>query len=81
MDQELKETLSRIAEALDRLAPTMPPSADAGAAEADVWHASGRRLEAVPKVNRVALARDVQPPPPDAARHDRKRAIDSHKPF
>jgi hypothetical protein len=40
MDQELKEALSRIAEALDRLAPlTSPP------------------------------------------RRDRKRAVDSHKPF
>jgi len=55
MDQDLKATLSRIAEALDRLAPPAPPSADLGAAEAYVWHAAGHRLEMVPKVNRVNL--------------------------
>src|SRR5262249_58937318 len=46
---------SRIAEALDRLAPSPPASADMAAAEAYVWHAAGHRLEAVPKVNRVPL--------------------------
>lgn len=55
MDQDLKATLSRIAEALDRLAPPAPASADIGSAEAYVWHAAGHRLEAVPKVNRVNL--------------------------
>ena len=55
MDQDLKATLSRIAEALDRLAPPAPPSADIEAAEAYVWHAAGHRLEAIPKVNRVNL--------------------------
>src|SRR5258708_18299480 len=55
MDQDLKATLSHIAEALDRLAPPAPPSADIAAAEAYVWHAAGRRLEMVPKVNRVKL--------------------------
>jgi predicted AAA+ superfamily ATPase len=55
MDQDLKATLSRIAEALDRLAPPAPDSADITAAEAYVWHAAGHRLEAVPKVNRVNL--------------------------
>jgi len=55
MDQDLKATLSRIVEALDRLAPSVPPSADMSKAEAYVWHAAGHRLEAVPKVNRVAL--------------------------
>ncbi len=55
MDQDLKATLSRIAEALDRLAPPAPPSADMDGAEAYIWHAMGRRLEAVPKVNRVDL--------------------------
>src|SRR5476651_2307987 len=55
MDQDLKATLSRIAEALDRLAPPAPPSADIDAAEAYVWHAAGYRLEAVNKVNRVDL--------------------------
>jgi predicted AAA+ superfamily ATPase len=55
MDQELKSALSRIAEALDRLAPSAPPGADMAAAEAYVWHAAGHRLEAVPKVNRIDL--------------------------
>jgi len=55
MDQDLKATLSRIAEALDRLAPPAPPSADIDAAEAYVWHAAGHRLEAVPRVNRVSI--------------------------
>jgi uncharacterized protein len=55
MDQDLKATLSRIAEALDRLAPKPPAGADIAAFEAYVWHASGHRLEAVAKVNRVPL--------------------------
>src|SRR5437899_4534352 len=55
MDQDLKATLSRVVEALDRLAPVNTPSADIEAAEAYVWHAAGHRLEAVPKVNRVNL--------------------------
>src|SRR5260370_41051333 len=56
MDQDLKATLSRIAEALDRLAPSAPPSAGIAAAGAYVWHAAGHRLELVPKVNRGPLA-------------------------
>ena len=55
MDQDLKATLSRIAEALDRLAPATAASADMDGAEAYVWHAAGHRLEAVPKVNRVPI--------------------------
>src|SRR5215468_11063710 len=55
MDQDLKATLSRIAEALDRLAPSAPASADMDGAEAYVWHAAGHRLEAVPKVNRLPI--------------------------
>ena len=55
MDQDLKATLSRIVEALDRLAPPAPPTATIDEAEAYVWHADGHRLEAVPKVNRVAI--------------------------
>ncbi|MCA0304968.1 MAG: ATP-binding protein [Proteobacteria bacterium] len=55
MDQDLKATLTRIAEALDRLAPPAPPTATIDEAEAYVWHATGHRLEAVPKVNRVDL--------------------------
>ena len=55
MDQELKTLLSRVAEALDRLAPAAPAGADINSAEAYIWHAAGHRLEAVPKVNRVDL--------------------------
>src|SRR5512146_1144719 len=55
MDQDLKATLSRIAEALDRLAPPAPKGADIKGSEAYVWHATGHRLEAVAKVNRVEL--------------------------
>lgn len=55
MDQDLKDTLSRIAAALDRLAPSAPLSADMNEAEAYVWHAAGHRLEAVPRVNRVSI--------------------------
>ena len=55
MDQDLKATISRIAAALDRLAPPTPPGADINGAEAYVWHAAGHRLEAVPKVNRVNI--------------------------
>ena len=55
MDQDLKATLTRIAQALDRLAPPAPPSADISGAEAYVWHAAGNRLEGVPRVNRVDL--------------------------
>ena len=55
MDQDLKAALSRIAEALYRLAPPAPAGADIAAAEAYVWHAAGHRLEAVPKVNRVPI--------------------------
>ena len=55
MDQDLKATISRIAAALDRLAPPTPPCADINGAEAYVWHAAGHRLEAVSKVNRVNI--------------------------
>ncbi|HKY94329.1 MAG TPA: ATP-binding protein [Kiloniellales bacterium] len=47
--------LQRIADALERLAPKPPATPDLAAAEAFVWHAEGRRLEPVPRVNRVDL--------------------------
>src|SRR5690349_3841698 len=47
--------LSRIAVALERLAPAPPPPSDLGAAAAFVWNAQQRRLEPVPKVNRVDI--------------------------
>lgn len=47
--------LTRIAEALERLAPPALSTADFQAAEAFVWQAERARLSPVPKVNRVDL--------------------------
>ena len=55
MDQDLKATLSRIAEALDRLAPPTPAGADIAARRGLYLARAGHRLEAVAKVNRVDL--------------------------
>ena len=49
------DTLRRIAEALERLAPAPAPVPDVTAAEAFVWHTAPDRLEPVARVNRVAL--------------------------
>ncbi|HEX2136721.1 MAG TPA: ATP-binding protein [Microvirga sp.] len=48
--------LTRIADALERIAPAEPAGIDVSAADAFVWHAAGRRLTPVPKVNRVEIA-------------------------
>ncbi len=48
--------LTRIAEALDRLAPAAAGTADFTAADAFIWHAEGKRLAPVPKVSRVEIA-------------------------
>jgi uncharacterized protein len=56
MDQRLIEQLSRIADALDRLAPVAPAPADLDAAEAFVWHPTPPRLVPVEKISRVDLA-------------------------
>jgi len=48
-------TLDRIAEALERLAPPAPTAPLFDSADAFVWHPEGRRLAAVPRVNRVAM--------------------------
>jgi len=48
-------TLERIAEALERLAPPAPTVPLFDSADAFVWHPEGRRLAAVPRVNRVAM--------------------------
>jgi uncharacterized protein len=47
--------LGRIADALERIAPGAAAPADFSAADAFVWHAAGRRLTPVPKVNRVEI--------------------------
>ena len=49
------ESLRRIAEALERLAPPARGSADLGAADAFIWH-PGRGLVPVPRVNRVHMS-------------------------
>jgi len=52
---DLAPTLLRIAEALERLSPRVPSAPDLGAADAFVWQPDGRRLQPVPKVNRVEM--------------------------
>ncbi len=47
--------LERIATALERLAPPVPPAPAFGAADAFVWNPDGPRLEPVPRVNRVEM--------------------------
>ena len=49
------ESLRRIADALERLAPPARAAADLGAADAFIWH-PGRGLIAVPRVNRVDMS-------------------------
>ncbi len=48
--------LTRIAGALERLAPAAPAALDFSAAEAFVWHPEGRKLAAVRRVNRVDMS-------------------------
>ncbi|SDD28743.1 hypothetical protein SAMN05421538_101289 [Paracoccus isoporae] len=52
-------TLTRIAEALERLAPAPAPAPSFSEADAYIWHTGPDRLEPVPKVNRVDLDRLV----------------------
>lgn len=52
---ELGAVLNRIAEALERLAPTTSPQADWAATDAFVWHPDPPRLAPVKRVNRVEL--------------------------
>jgi predicted AAA+ superfamily ATPase len=48
-------TLARIAAALERMSPAVPPAASLAKGEAFVWHADEGHLEAVAKVNRLDL--------------------------
>jgi predicted AAA+ superfamily ATPase len=50
------DAVLRIAEALERLAPTLATAADFTAADAFIWHPAGRRLAPVPRVNRVEMS-------------------------
>ena len=54
-DTALVATLTRIADALERLAPPPSRAADLAAAEAFVWHAASGTLQPVPRVNRVVM--------------------------
>jgi predicted AAA+ superfamily ATPase len=47
--------LSRIADALERLAPPPPPAADLDAADAFVWTPAQGRMTPVPRVNRIDM--------------------------
>jgi uncharacterized protein len=50
------QTLQRVADALERLAPPSPQSVDFSAADAFVWHAEGSRVVSVARVNRVPMS-------------------------
>ncbi len=54
-DGDLESQVSRLAAALERLAPPPAKTADFGASEAVVWHANPDQFEPVTKVNRVPL--------------------------
>ena len=51
----MTRVLTRIADALERLAPPPQAAADLDSADAFVWHADANRLEPVAKVNRVDI--------------------------
>jgi len=51
----IDDPMDRIAQALERLAPAPLPAPDFSSTTAFVWHTQPDRLEAVPKVARVAL--------------------------
>lgn len=55
-NDELAKTLTRIADALERLAPPAPQQPDFAEADAFIWQASPPRLTPVAKVNRVDLS-------------------------
>ena len=55
MDTALLDTLARIAEALERLAPAAPGRADLEAADAFVWHPDTARLAPVAHVSAVGI--------------------------
>jgi predicted AAA+ superfamily ATPase len=52
---DLVPLLTRVADALERLAPPAPPQNNLDAADAFIWHAEGDWLEPVRQVNRVDL--------------------------
>ena len=54
--QELIGPLTRIAEALERLAPPPPAAAELPKAEAFIWHPEGDQLDPVAKINRLDIS-------------------------
>ena len=56
MDQRLLDLATRIAEALERLAPPVPPPMTLDGADAFVWHPEPPHLAPVRKVSRVDIA-------------------------
>lgn len=56
VDPSLEPLLRRIAETLERFAPSNSQATDLAAADAFVWHSDGSRLEPVRQVNRVDLS-------------------------
>jgi len=54
-DPSLLPVLTRIAEALERLAPPAPPPVQLDSADVFVWHAEAGRLEPVARPNRIDL--------------------------
>jgi uncharacterized protein len=52
---QLRPLLARLAEALERLAPAAPASAELKSGEAFVWHADGLWLERIEVVSRIDL--------------------------
>jgi predicted AAA+ superfamily ATPase len=55
-NEQAPELFARIADALDRLAPTAALAPDFSNADAYVWHPDGRRLAPVKRVNRVEMS-------------------------
>ncbi len=63
VDQDLTPVLTRIADALERLAPASPGAPDFDAADAFLWHGASESLPCVHHVNRVAfkLLKGIEP--------------------
>ena len=55
-EKSLEPLLRRVADALERLAPTPPPAPAPGTEDAYIWHPENGRLSPVPAVSRVPLA-------------------------
>jgi predicted AAA+ superfamily ATPase len=55
-DDQSRQLLTRLVEALERLAPPPPAEIDLAGADAFVWHAHPERLEPVTKVSHVDLS-------------------------